>query len=132
MNVGFFGEQWEGGIVIYIVMMQESAMTMAGVFAEADVGEDDDVLAKLCLDGFYGTGDEGIIGIGSAASFILLLVRNHSEEEHLVDAEILDFFDVLQKGIDAEAIDAWHGGNLLLLVFSLYYEVRVDEVCGTQ
>ena len=132
MNVGFFGEQWEGGIVIYIVMMQESAMTMTGVFAETDVGEDDDVFAKLSLDGFYGTGDEGIIGIGSAASFILLLIWNHSEEEHLVDAEVLDFFDVLQKGIDAEAIDAWHGGNLFLLVFSLYYEVRVDEVCGTQ
>ena len=107
-------------------------MTMTGVFAEADVGEDDDVLAKLSLDGFHGTGDEGIVGIGSAASLILLLIRNHSEEEHLVDAEVLDFLDVLQKSIDAEAIDAWHGGNLLLLVLALYYEVRVDEVCGTQ
>ena len=107
-------------------------MTMTGVFAEADVGEDDDVLAKFSLDGFHGTGDEGVVGIGSAASLILLLIRNHSEEEHLVDAEVLDFLDVLQKGIDAEAIDAWHGGNLLLLVLALYYEVRVDEVCGTQ
>ena len=132
MNVGFFGEQWQGGVVIYIVMMQESAMTMTGVFAEADVGEDDDVLAKLCFDGLYGTGDEGIFCIGSATTLILLLIRNHSEEEHLVDAEVLDLLDVLQKGIDAETIDAWHGGNLFLLVLALYYEVRVDEVCGTQ
>ena len=112
--------------------MQKTAMSVIGIFAEADVGEDDDFLAKLSLDGFYGTGDEGIICIGSAASLILLLIRNDSEEEHLVDAEVLDLLDVLQKGIDAEAIDAWHGGNLLLQVLALYYEVRVDEVCGTQ
>ena len=107
-------------------------MSVIGIFAEADVGEDDDVFAKLCFDGLHGTGDERIIGIGSTASFIFLFIRNHSEEKHLVDAEILDFFDILEKSIDAEAIDAWHGGYLFFLVLSLYYEVRVDEVCDTQ
>ncbi len=48
---------------------------------------------------FTALGDEGIIGIGSAASLILLLIRNHSEEEHLVDAEVLDFLDILEKSI---------------------------------
>ena len=107
-------------------------MSVIGIFAEADVGEDDDVLAKLCFDGLHGTGDERIIGIGGTASFIFLFIRNHSEKKNLVDAEVLDFFDILEKSIYTEAIDARHGGNLFLLVLSLYYEVRVDEVCGTQ
>ena len=132
MYVGFLGEEGQGGVVVHIVVVEETAVPVAGVFAEAYVGEDDDVLAKLRLDGLYGTGDEGIVGVGGTAPLVLLLVGNHAEEEHLVDAEVLDFLDVLQEGVDAEAVDAGHGGDFLLLVITLHHEVGVDEVCGTQ
>ena len=64
MGKGCLGQNLQGCVVVYFVIDQKSAVSMVGVFAEADVG-DDQQIGGLILQFPDGALDNTVLVVGS-------------------------------------------------------------------
>ena len=126
-----FGQERQGGVIVHIVMVQESAVSVTGIFAEAYIREDNR-LGRSLLDGSYCARDEVVLGIGCCASLIFHLITDNTEEQHLVNAQGLDLQHVVNKRVNAVAVNTRHRGYWLHNALSFHHEIRVDEILNVQ
>jgi hypothetical protein len=104
-------------------------VAVAGVFAEADVGDEDEAFggggglesAKALLD-------DSVVGPCAGAFFIFGF--GEAEEEKAAQAEIGRFGGILDGFVDAEIEDAGHGGDFFTDAFAGADEEWKDELAG--
>ena len=130
-----FCEESYAGVVFYFEMIavavDEAAMAVRGVFAEADVCDDDE---RLCfaggLDCAEASLDDAVGCPGSGA--LLVFFGGNAEEQNSADSEIGAGFDLLERLIDGEIKDAGHAADLAANTFALADKKRINESAGTQ
>ena len=93
------GEDFERGVVGDFTVFDDAAVAVVGVFAEADVGDDDEIEIRFA-DGFDGALDDAVCAGGAGAGGVFRFGK--AEENDAGDAELFDFaafFDELVDGL---------------------------------
>ena len=78
------GQPFERLVVIHVAVDDLAAMPVAGVFAIANVG-DDQQTGDLAADGADGALHDAIVGVGARSHFVLAF--RQAEQDHAADAE---------------------------------------------
>ena len=81
---GGFGEELEGGVVQNLAVMHDAAMAMRSVFAQADVGNDQE-RGQFFFQQAHGFLHDAVWGV-SAAGFVVFFIGN-AEQQNRRDAE---------------------------------------------
>ena len=84
------GEQVQGGIVLHLAgRVDQAAMAVAGVFAQADVGDDEQFRIGL-LEAGHGLLHDAVGGVGPAADrvFFLRQPEKHDRAQSLVHGHL--------------------------------------------
>ncbi len=109
--------------------LDHAAMAVARVFAQANIGDDEQVELRFAngvdraLDGGVGIG-------GLGAGFVLVL--GQAEENHGRDAEIGHFPALLDNLIRRLLIDARHRADFSADLAARAREHRIDEALGRE
>ena len=100
-------EQLERRVVVdRAVGAQQAAVAVGGVLAQAHVGDDQRVRARV-LDRAGGELHDALVVPGAAA--LLVLVGGQAEQQHAGDAAVVQRPRLLSGGADRQAVDAGHG-----------------------
>ena len=135
---GGFGEDVERGVVDDLVLglgggavhlLDDAAVTVRHVLAEADVAHDEQV-GDGGLDGAGGLLHDAVFGPGSGGNLVLGL--RQAEENDGGDAEGVDLAAFLDRLIDGEVEDAGHGADRLADALAGTDEERIDEPGGSK
>ena len=120
-----FGEELEGLVVFYIVVLDDSAMTVVGVFTEADVGDQHQFRHRFlyCPKRLL---DDAVVGVCFGTDRIFFL--GDAEEDDRRDAEGLDFFTFLDDTVDGHLVVAGHGDDFVFYILAVPDKERVDQV----
>ena len=103
-------------------------MPVRGVFAQADIGDDEQLFARLRterLDAADGAPDDAVFRIRLAAP--LVFMRGHAEEHRPADLADEHLVHDLLQPIDRITEYARHGGNFLLDIFPVDDENGINE-----
>src|SRR2546421_5768677 len=122
-------EQLEGRIVAHRTVLDHAAVAVARVFAEADVGDDEQVRHGV-LHRAHGLLHDAVIGVGLGAARILL--RRNTEEQYAGDAHAGGILAFLDQLIHGEAVLAGHGCDRLSHAAAVHDEQGIDEVVDRQ
>ena len=117
----------ERRVVVHRFALEQAAVAVRGVFAEADVA-DEAHLGEVFFAGAQRLLDDAVFVVGLAAAFVLML--GDAEEEHGVHARAPHLFEDARKGVGAAAPLSRHRGDLFDDVLSLADEYRIDEHGG--
>ena len=90
-------QPFQRGVVIHVVVLDEAAVAVAGVFAVADVGHDQQV-GGFAADGADGALHDAIVVIGAGRHFVLRF--RQAEQDHAADAERMHFGALLHQFVD--------------------------------
>ena len=118
---------FERGIVGHFAIFDHAAMPMAGVLAEANVGDDDQIEFGLA-NGFDGALHDAGGRRGFRAGFVL--VFRDAKEDHSGNAEPFDFAALLHQLVRRLLIDAGHGADLHAHALAGANEHGVDIAAG--
>ena len=121
------GQQLEGGVVEDAVALDDAAVAVVGVLAEADVG-DHAHLRDRVLDGADGLLHHPVVVVGLGAPGVLVL--GDPEEDHRGDPHVPGGPDVLDRLVDRALGDAGHGLHRVHHALPGDHEHRVHEVGG--
>jgi len=99
------GEVGEGGIVVDLAVDDQTTVTVVGVGAETDVGDDNELLAELILERSHSRGHQIVLFCGGASVGPLDGLVRHPEEEHRSDAEFEVPADRIHQPVDRLVID---------------------------
>jgi hypothetical protein len=129
------GEQVEGGVVFdrpsFTGFRDDAAVAVAGVFAQADVGDEDEFLrGRGLLDGAQSLLHDAVFI--PCAGALLVLGFGQAEEEQAAEAQSCRFFCFADGFIDGEVEDAGHGADGLAHGLAGADEQGVDQVAGLQ
>ena len=119
------GEQLEGRIVVHVAVLHHAAVAVVGVFAETDVGHEDEPRRRLA-DGAERPRDDAV-GVGGAAPARVLPLR-HAEEEDGRHAQVPEAAALLGRAIDRALRDARHRRDRLLDPAPGHDEERLHEL----
>ena len=122
-------QQVEGSVVLDLAVLDDAAVAVVGVLAQAGVGDHQQVRG-LVLDGPYGFLHHAAVGVSFRAYRILGL--GDAKQDHARDAQAPDDLGLPGRAVHRELRDAGHGGDGLLLVPPRADEQRIDEVPRTQ
>ena len=123
------GDMRDGHVVENLVALDDAAVAVRGVFAEADVG-DDDQMRHLALDRADGALHRRV-GVGGFRAGRILAV-GQAEEQHAEDAICLRRRRFLDGFVDRQVEDARHGADLAPYATAFADEERQDEAVGRQ
>ena len=127
MGKRFLGKQFKRGVVLDRAVLDHAAMAVAGILAEADVGDDRQV-RHLVLDGLDRVLHNALVGVALAADLILML--GNAEEDDRGNAEALHFLAVLHQIVDGLLVVAGHGADLFFHALAVGHEQGVNEIIG--
>ena len=119
------GQPLERGVVIHVVVFDETAVAVAGVFAIADVG-DDQQLGGFAAHGADGVLHDAVVGVGAGGHFVLGF--RQAEQDHAADAERLHFGALLHQFVNGQLIVAGHGADFAAHAFARADEQGQDEL----
>ena len=105
MGERHLGQHLQGEVVVDVAVLDDAAVTVAGVFAEADVG-DDEQLRHLFLEGGDRHLDDALLVVGAGAGFVLL--RRDAEQQHPGDAQLPHLLGFLDQVVDRLLVAARH------------------------
>ena len=128
MTHGGFGQQGQGGVVEYRAVGHEhAAVAVAHVFAETDVG-DDQQLGPALFEQAHGLLHNAVFSIGSAGLFVLN--GRNAEQDHGREARIHGLGHLLFQLLQAELVLAGHGGNFFTQarVCGFHHKIGHDQV----
>jgi hypothetical protein len=120
-----FRQPLERGVVIHVAVDDVAAVSVAGVFAVADVG-DDQQPRRLFAQGADGPLHDAIVIVCAGGHFILGL--RQAEENHAADAQRLHFGTFLDQFVDGHLIIAGHGADFAPHALAGADEQRQDEL----
>jgi hypothetical protein len=129
-------EQFERGIVVDVVaavfcLDHDTAVAVAGVLAEADVGDEDEFFCGgAFLDGAQALLDDAIVVPGAGSFFVLGI--GQAEEQQPADAEGRSLFGFANSLIHGEIEDAGHGAYRIAHALAGTDEERIDQVAGIE
>ena len=103
-------------------------MAVAGVFAEANVGGDENI--AFILDFGDGALNDTVFGKGRRADGVAVFIVRNPEEHHMVDAGVFDFFDGFAQHVHGVAVLAGHGVDGFLDLFPFGDEHGVHQFFG--
>jgi hypothetical protein len=130
---GGAGEEIERGIVedagLRSALIDDAAMAVGGVFAEADVGDHEE-LGQGFFEELHGLLDDAV-AMPCARSAVIFTGRK-PEEQHGGNPKIECRGGVLNQFIWGKLKDAGHGGDGLTQFFAGPDEEREDELPGIQ
>ena len=122
---GGLGQPLEGGVVIHVAVLDVAAVAVAGVFAIADVGDDQQALG-LPADGADGALHDAVVVVGAGGH--LVLEFRQAEQDHAADSQRLDFGALLDQLVDRHLVIAGHGADLAADALARADEQRQDEL----
>ncbi len=111
------------------VRVEQAAMAVARVLAEADVGDHDEVGARG-LERPGGLLDDAVLCVALGAELVLL--GRDPEEQHGPDAELVELRGLGGERVDGELCDPRHRRDRLAHALAGSDEERVDEVARIQ
>ena len=124
------GQELQGAIVVDVGpsggVAQRAAMAVVGVFAEADVGHQQQLRGSL-LGHADGLGDDAGVAGGIAAGGVFL--GGDAEEDHAAQAQFGGLADFVGQQVGRELKIARHGRDLPTHVLAGANEQRQDQVC---
>ena len=125
---GYIADAVDGEAVVETaVVAQDTAVAVGGVFAEADVGDDEEG-GKAGAEETDGLNDWtlGVVRCGAEGIFD---IRGHgdTEEDYGLQAFSYERFEVGDESVDATAVLVGKGGNEGLFFRLVGYEEGVDE-----
>ena len=132
MADGRLGQQGQRGIIEHrAVGHQHAAVAVAHVFAEADVGDDDE-LGPALLEAAHGLLHNAVLGVGRAGFFIFF--SRNAEEQHGHQARVHGLFHLLFQFSQRELVLAGHGSHFLAegCVFGFHHKIGHDQVFHQQ
>src|SRR2546426_8061763 len=119
------GEQLEGRIVVDVAILHQATVAVVGVFAETDVGHEDEP-RRGPADGAERARDDAV-GVGGAAPARVLPLR-HAEEDDGRHAQVPEPPALLGRAVDRALRDARHRRDRLLHPTSGHDEERLHEL----
>jgi hypothetical protein len=112
-------------------IVQQAILPVAGVRVECNVGHD-----AQCGKVFFQSGHHmrhQTLGVGRLDAIGRFKVcADDWKKRHHWDAQFNALFGHMQKQIQTDAIDAWHGFDRLASVFTFKHKHRVDEIVDTE
>src|SRR5690242_6576380 len=105
MGKGLLGQEFQGGVVVNIAVLDDAAVAVVGVFAHADIGDYRQV-RYLLLQGPDRFLDDPGIGVGVAADSVLGF-RN-SEENDRRNPQLMDLLGLGDDILDGLLVDPRH------------------------
>ena len=119
-------ENLEGLVVQDVAVgVEEAAVAVVRVLAEADVGHDDELRARF-LERADRLLDRPVVG--EALDTVRILRARDAEEENRLDAERLELTGFASELVDGELVDTGHRGHGAADAVAGNDEERVDEV----
>src|SRR5256885_17178656 len=119
------GEQLEGRIVVDVAILHQAALTVVGILAEADVGDEQQARRRLA-DGAERARDDAF-GVGGPAAARVLPLR-HAEEDDGRHAQVPEPAALLGRSLDRALRDARHRLDRLLDPAPGHDEERLHEL----
>ena len=121
-------EVGQSGVIVYrVVIVEDTAVPMVGVFTHTDI-RDDDELWECFLQRPYTLLYDALLRIGFTAG--LVLVGRDAEEHDGEDAYLVERLTLLDELIDREAVLAGHGLDLFTDARAMDDKEGSDEVRG--
>ncbi len=109
----------------------DAAVAVAGVLAEADVGDEDELLRGCgLLERAQGLLHDAVVF--PCAGALLVFGFGQAEEQQAADAELCGLFGFAHGLVDGEVEDAGHGADWIAHAFAGADKERIDEVAGLQ
>ena len=106
---GGAGEQLERCVVVHAAVVEhDAAVAVAGVGAQAHVGDHDQLRVRL-LERSNRELDDALVVVGARA--LLVLLGRQAEQQHGGDAELVRLSGVLHGLGDRQPVHARHGGD---------------------
>ena len=116
----------QSGVIVYrVVIVEDTAVPVVGVFAHTDICDDDELWERF-LQRPYTLLYDAFLRIGFTAG--LVLVGRDAEEHDGEDAYLVERLTLLDELIDREAVLARHGLDLLADATAVDDEEGSDEV----
>jgi hypothetical protein len=131
---GGLGKQVKSGVVLDFEAVagfeDDAAVAVAGVLAEADVGDEDQLFdaASVCLSARRPCWTMPFVVIGAGATLVLGL--RQAEEEQAAEAQARGFFGLFDGLVDGEVEDARHGADGAADALAGAEKEGVDQVAG--
>ena len=129
-------EQLERGIVVdveaaVVGLDDHAAVAVAGVLAEADVGDEDKLFCGCTLlEGAKALLHDSVVVPGAGG--LLVFAVGQAEEQQSADAEARGFFGFADGLVDGEIEDAGHGTDRVAHALAGADEERIDQVAGVE
>ncbi len=126
MGEGDAGQELERLVVQQVpVLVQHAAVAVIRVLAEADVGDDDEIRARV-LEAADRLLDDAVLREALEAQRVLR--RRDSEEQHCLETEGSELRSLLRQHVARQLVDPWHGRHGPTYAVSRNHEARLDEV----
>src|SRR5450755_1091752 len=126
---GHVAQQLQCFVVLHIAVLDDAAMPVAGVFTQANVG-DDQRIRCLGLQTPDRLLDDALLGVCLRAYLVLLV--GDAKEQYGWNAQARDALRFTPQVLQRPLHNPWHGGNLAWLVDAFRNEERVDELLDVQ
>ncbi len=129
MALGLLDQQWKRRVIVDVDpaadLGQRSAMSVVGVFAEAQVGDHQEIRRNLPgkADGLL---DDAVVAGGGRAARVFVL--RDAEEDDAGYTQFGDLGETFAQPVDRELILTRHRGNLAPEVSAVIDKQRVDQV----
>src|SRR5262249_36629796 len=120
-------ENFQRGIVGDFIVFDDAAMAMVGVFAEANIGDDQQAQFRLA-NGFDGALHNAVFSQRTCTSRVFRF--RESEKDHPGDAEVLDFAAIFGNAVGRLLEYAGHGTDLLSDAAAWADKHWIDKACG--
>ena len=112
-----------------MLAIEQAAVAVIGVLAEADVADDDEA-GVVSFDRSNCALDDPVGVVGVRPGWIFPL--GNPEEDRRSDAEAAKFVNLLAQPVDRDLVDVRHRGDLGAHIDAVSHEERVDEVARIQ
>ena len=126
---GLFGQDVQGGVVIYVLGLDDSAVAVVGVFAKAHVGQQQQARHRFLEIG-QGALNDAVIGIGVRAEGVLVV--GNTEQNDAGDAQIPNLPAFFNRPVNRQLGNARHGTDRIAHPGAGYDEQRHDEVVDAE
>ena len=120
-------EQLEREVVVDLAVADDAAVPMRGVFAQAHVGDHEEIRVGL-LQRADGELDDPLRVVGARAGLVLL--ARDAEQDHGADPGRLELCRLGDELGDREPLHARHRGHLVAHALAGDHEQRLHEVLG--
>ena len=121
---GHPGEQRQGRVVLHLAVLDDAAVAVRGVLAQAHVGDDQQLLAGGA-DRADRLLHDAVVGVALGAHRVL--GRGQAEEDHPADPQLLDLLGLARHLVDREVEAAGQRRDLAAQPLAGGHEERVDR-----